>query len=246
MSKENYDALKEAIDALPQNEVKTPNMPVGEAVQEAENLYAWCQDDLQALTKAGLDKALVDDLPLRAGACRYAQSLWSREFQTQEEAQKEWSDRSDEAFDLRDELLHHFTFAFRNQPDLVNKVQTIREGGSNADMLQDLSDLHVLGLKHKEPLKAIGFDMSLLNTAAQTADELSVVLAKANGESGDDSEMKVQRDRAYTYMKKAMDEIRRTGQYVFWRNEDRVKGYVSQYHKRKRRSSVSDTDNVNI
>jgi hypothetical protein len=70
MSKENYDALKEAIDALPQNEVKTPNMPVGEAVQEAENLYAWCQDDLQALTKAGLDKALVDDLPKKTSAKR--------------------------------------------------------------------------------------------------------------------------------------------------------------------------------
>ena len=53
------------IAAISDQDVKLPNMPVGEAVQEAENLHAWCKDD-----KTTLDWALVDDLPLRAGACR--------------------------------------------------------------------------------------------------------------------------------------------------------------------------------
>jgi hypothetical protein len=72
MSKQNYEALKAAIDALPQNELKTPTMSIGKAVLNAENLYAWCREVLQALTTAGLDKALVNDLTLRAGVCRYA------------------------------------------------------------------------------------------------------------------------------------------------------------------------------
>jgi hypothetical protein len=70
MSKSNYDQKIAEIKAIPDENVKLPTLPVSEAVQEAENLVAWCQADKSILTKAGLDWALVDDLPLRAGACR--------------------------------------------------------------------------------------------------------------------------------------------------------------------------------
>jgi hypothetical protein len=232
MSKQDFSTKLKEISAISNEHVKLPNMPLGEAIQEAENLVAWCQDDKDALIKAGLNWALVDDLPLRAGACRHAQSIWTRESQTKEEAQKEWQQKSPAAYDLRDELLHHFTFAFRNETELVRQVQAIREGSSNADMLQDLSDLSVLGKENQDLLTAVGIDLKLLNRAAQAADELAVVLANANGESGDDAQAKDLRDRAYTYMKQAVDEIRQTGQYVFWRDEDRKKGYVSAYQKR--------------
>lgn len=233
MSKSNYDQKIAEIQTITDDMVKQPNLPVSEAVQEAENLMAWCQQDKAILIKAGLDWAQVDDLPLRAGACRYAQSIWARESQSKEEAQKEWRAKSPQAFNLRDELLHHFSFAFRNETDLMAKVQTIREGNSNADMLQDLSDLHVLGNQHTDKLNKIGMDMTLLATAASTSDDLSGVLARANGENGADAGAKVMRDKAYTYMKIAMDEIRNAGQYAFWRDENRIKGYVSGYFKRK-------------
>jgi len=100
-------------------------------------------------------------------------------------------------------------------------------------MLQDLSDLSVLGKENEGLLDAIGLDVKILNEAALQADDLSVVLANANGAAGDDADAKEIRDKAYTYMKMAMDEIRNTGQYVFWRDEDRKKGYVSAYFKRK-------------
>ncbi len=237
MSQKNYDAKLKEITAIRDEDVKTPNMPVGEAVQEAENLVAWCEEDKAKLTKAGLDWQLVEDLPLRAGACRYAQSIWARESQSREDAQKEWNAKSPDAFNLRDELVHHFLFAFRKQPELVSKVQIIREGGSNADMLQDLRDLSVLGKENLDLLKAISMDAKLLTEAAQTADTLSVLLASANGESGDDAKAKVMRDKAYSYMKVAVDDIRGTGQYVYWRDEDRKKGYVSLYKKRGRKKN---------
>lgn len=174
----------------------------------------------------------MEDLPLRAGACRYAQSIWAKESQSREEAEKEWKEKSPAAFDLRDRIVRHLTFAFRKEPELVSKVQIIREGGSNSDMLQDLSDESLLGKDNVELLKAIGFDLKLLDEAATLVDDLSVVLAKANGEAGDDAGAKDVRDKACT-MKMAVDEIRATGQYVFWRDEDRKKGYVSSYHKKR-------------
>lgn len=175
----------------------------------------------------------MEDLPLRAGACRYAQSIWAKESQSREEAEKEWKEKSPAAFDLRDRIVRHLTFAFRKEPELVSKVQIIREGGSNSDMLQDLSDESLLGKDNVELLKAIGFDLKLLDEAATLVDDLSVVLAKANGEAGDDAGVKDVRDKAYT-MKMAVDEIREVGQYVFYKDSDRKKGYISQYLKRVR------------
>ena len=128
MSKVDYDIKSKEIVNLRDEDVKQPNMPVGEAVQEAENLAVWCLDDQAELTKAGLDWSLVEDLPIRAGACRYAQSLWKRDSQTSEEAEKEWKTKSPAATDFRDVLLHDFTFAFRKDPELLAKVQLIREG----------------------------------------------------------------------------------------------------------------------
>jgi len=245
MSKANFNEKLPEITAIPQDSVKKPNMPVGEAVQEAENLAAWAKEDKAALSKVGLDWNLVVDLPIRAGACRYAQSIWARESQSKEEAQKEWDAKSPEGFALRDKLLHDYTFAFRKQPDLLKKVQTIRECGSYADMLQDLSDLSVLGKENKALLKAIGMDLRKLAQAALMADDLSVVLANANGEEGDEDNAKEMRDRAYTFMKMAMDEIRATGQYAFWRDADRRKGYVSNYHRRLNKRRKRDDSSRN-
>lgn len=239
MSKQNYDAKLEAITAISDEDVKSPDMPLSQSVQEAEDLSVWCEADEKALKKAGLDWALVEDLPFRAGACRYAQSLWAREGQSVEDAQKEWKEKSPEAYDLRNELLHHFTFAYRDDDGLISKVQAIRAGHTNADMLQDLSDLKVLGKDNPAPLKAKGVDLKLLDKAGQMADNMSAVLARANGESGDDGEYKDMRDRSYTHMKEAVDEIRATGQYVFWRDDDRKKGYVSAYKRRHRSKNNS-------
>lgn len=242
MSQQNFNAKIKKFTAIRDKDVKLPNMPVGEAVQEAENLAPWCLDDQAELTKAGLDWSLVEDLPIRAGACRYAQSLWKRDSQTTEEAEKEWKTKSPVATDFRDVLLHEFTFAFRKHSELLAKVQLIREGSSRADMLQDLSDLNVLGKANADLLKAIGFDMKQLAQAAEMSDELSAVLALANGEDGHDDNAKELRDKAYTYVKQAVDEIRSTGQYKFWRDEDRRKGYVSAYKKQGRKNNTPETE----
>ena len=54
MSKENYDALLEEIEAIPDAETKVPNMPVGKYVQEAADLEVWCKEDQPRLVEAGV------------------------------------------------------------------------------------------------------------------------------------------------------------------------------------------------
>jgi hypothetical protein len=222
-----------SIEAISNDVVITPDMPVATALQEAEDLEAWCISDKEALEKSGLDWKLVDDLPLRTGACRYIQSQWQKDFRSQEEAQREWAVQSVFAYNLRDETLHHFFHAYHKFDVLTGKVQRIAEGYGNADMLQDLSDLSALGKANPQPLQLINFDLAQLDTAATLSEDMAKLLAKANGMKMEDNQLKLLRDKAYTYMKEAVDEIRRHGQYVFWRNEDRKKGYVSKYNRKR-------------
>ncbi len=108
-------------------------------------------------------------------------------------------------------------------------MNQISEGDTNADMIQDLNDIAVLGKANEEKLSAIAFDLTRLDEAAQMSTDLAELLAIANGDKAVSSETKVIRDKAYTHLKELVDEIRAAGKYLFWRDKDRYKGYVSVY-----------------
>ena len=230
--------MQAALEAIPAGEVKEPSIPVDAFVQEAENLKQWATADAEALAVAGITSEMIQELGTRAGALREAQSLWFKDRHTRKQAEEDWIDQSPAAYDLRDELLHALSFAFRKDDNLLSRVSEIREGSGKDDMIQDLNDLSVLGKEHTDLLNAINLDLTKLDTAAQLADEMAELLALANGskETGNDS--KILRDRANTLLKKLVDEIRSAGKYVFWKQPERLAGYKSQYWKRKKRKAT--------
>ncbi len=227
----DYNELLPVLKAMKPADVLTPNIPIDVFVQEAENLYHWCLDDQQALTKVGLDWNLATTLPSRAGACREAQSLWNKERNTREEAEQAWKEQAPAAFDLRDQLLHDFRFAFRKSEGLLKRVDEIAQGDTNSDMVQDLNDLATLGKANTGLLTPISFDLTRLDLAADLSDRMGDLLGATNGERKEVSETMQIRDKAYTYLKLAVDEIRECGKFAFWRNPERFKGYVSNYNK---------------
>ena len=162
------------------------------------------------LEGAGFDWTLVTGLEQRLG--RY-QSIWRSLRFAKSEAQRKYSEKSPAAYDLRDTIVHHMLFAYRRTPDVLARVQSIAEGTGDADMLQDLSGLAVLGRTYPEPLAAINFDATLIDRAGATCEALSPLLAQAAGEAAEDSAAKLNRDRAYTYLKEAVDEIRAFDRY---------------------------------
>jgi len=236
-STSDYNSLLPEIQAISPEKVITPNIPLDVFVQEAENLYHWSKDDQQALMRIGLDWNLVLSLPYRAGACREAQSLWIKERNTRQQAEQDWKDQAPAAFDLRDQLIHTFRFAFRKFEGLLARVDEIAQGDTNSDMVQDLNDLSILGKANTDLLTVISFDMTLLDTAATVSDHMGDLLGATNGERKKDSETMLIRDKAFTYLKVAVDEIRECGKFVFWRNPDRLKGYNSDYWKQQKRST---------
>lgn len=239
---DDYNAKLGEILAIPDKDVTEPAMPVDVYLQESENLAKWSIMDLAPLAAVGITQVMINDLPVRAGALREAQSVWFKDRNSQLEAQREWGIQAPLAFDQRDELVHAFRYAFRNDAALIARVAEIAEGDSNADMIQDLNDLSVLGKNNVAPLQAIGFDLNKLNVAAETSNAMAELLAAANGDKSLQSETKMIRDKAFCYLKQRVDEIRAAGKYVFWKNEKRLKGYSSEFLRQKNREANSEEE----
>ncbi|WP_299466042.1 hypothetical protein [uncultured Microscilla sp.] len=233
MSQEHYELKLDTLQTIANAELAPPNRPVDTALQEAENLFVWAQADQAALEGIGFDWATWGaDLPLRTGALRYAQSLWVSERHTKDQAEMDWKNAAPAAYELRDDLLASFRYAFRKREDLLNRVREISEGSGNADMIQDLSDLSALGKANMAELDKIKFDPARLDFAATQADQLADMLALANGTTQDTNQAKLLRDAAFAHLKEAVDEIRTAGKYAFRKQKDRYQGYTSQYHKK--------------
>ena len=219
----------DTIKGIDNNEARQPGMPVGTFIKEGENLYAWCQADKHDLTNRGLEWQRVELLPSCLGALRLLQSKWYVERNTYEEALVSWNEKSPAAFDLHDTLLHDFRYAYRNDEEILGQLTAIAHNRSYADVIRDLNELAILGKENPAPLVAINFDTDLLGVAVSTADMLNELLFLINGDRGEQSEIRLLRDKAYTLSKSIMDEIRACGQYAFRLTPDRVKGYVNTY-----------------
>ena len=224
----DFDSWKERIEALPLLETKLPNRPIDSVTADAETLAQEALQDKDALLAAGLSEIIITELPSLAGATRYCQANWMSEYRAQQEAQKEWLDKSPEAYNLRDTILHHFSFAFRNYPNLKTKVSRVREGNAHSDMIQDLIDLAILGEKNPEPLAEINYDVNLNALARTSSHSMSELLALSNGSKDEQNASKILRDKAYTLLAESMSTIREYGRYAFWQDEDRRKKYFAK------------------
>ncbi len=224
---DDFVLWKEQIEAVQGNELKLPNQPVDDFAASIETLAINANEDREALAAGGLDVSLIDELTPLSGALRYCQAVWMGEYRALQEAQKEWQEKSPAAYDMRNDLLHHFSFAYRKDDNIRKKVARIREGGSHADMVQDLIELAVLGEKYPEQLVAINFDVATLAEARTTSQAMSELLAASNGAAGESSANKLLRDKAYTLLHGKAATIREFGQYVFWKDEDKRKNYIA-------------------
>lgn len=225
---EDFELWKDTIESLPMDEVKLPNQQIDDFVAQVETLAVEAAKDRETLAGAGLDATLIDELTPLSGALRYCQARWMSEYRARAEAKQLWKEQSPEAYVLRDNLLHHFSFAYRNHDDISRKVARIREGSSNADMVQDLIELAILGEKYPEPLAAVHFDVNLLQQARTVSHTMSEMLAAANGADGEGSENKLIRDKAFTLLLEKDSTIREYGRYVFWKDEDQRSRYYKQ------------------
>jgi hypothetical protein len=224
----------------------TPRVPVAIFVQEADDLYLWCQDDQKELTHVGLDWSQVELMPESARLCRKFQSQWLKKSKSTSELKKEWARFSSEAINLHSEILHDFGFAFRKDPQLMVKLKEFSSGNSSSKLIQSLNDMAVLGEGQRSLLDVIHFEYSKMERAKELVPLLSELVAKMEREEKQKDETKEMRDKSYAFLKAIVDELKETAKYCLRKNPERLTGYLSDYWGKKntqrRAPNSSDTN----
>ncbi len=232
---EAYLTAKQKALAIMASKVITPTVPIDITLVEAENLSNYAINDQDQLVAKGLNPEVINDLVPRINLLKDAQSEWMISFNGKVITLEQWTEASEKAYQLQREFAHVFRFAYRKDHKLMVQVNRISDGNGHADMIQDLSDYAALGKANPEPLQAVNYDMSKLDLADELSVSTRTLLGKVNGirtETGKPE--KEFRDRAYTYLKQAVDEVRDFGKFVFWEDEGKLKHYSSEYLRKIR------------
>jgi len=244
---QNLLDLLARIKAIPKEQIKSCGMPIGIYVEEADGLHNRATHDLPKLMTVGMPTKLLEKLLPYTKALRTAQSNWEEMTSDRKQVKKVWKAEAPAFFQFRRDLIDHMEFAYRNDVDVLKKLDAIKEDESNANAIQDMANLAVLGKAHPEPLKAIKFDLTLLDVAATDADRMAGVLGAVNGQMYADDDSKMIRDKAFTLLKGVVDEIRNYGRFVFRNEPEHLRSYSSKYCRDKynsyRRKQAVQTQN---
>jgi hypothetical protein len=212
-------------------------MPVHIYLQEAENLHRWMQPDLPRFVTAGIAEEILGGMQPRTGALREAQSAWKARRHTKEQAQEEYEALSVAAFAFLEDTIHHVRFAFRRHPGLLARTPNAAELVSDTQRFQAMNDVAVLGREHPALLEATGFDLAGLDQMAALSNGVADALAAAEEARRLGNGAKTLRDRAFTLLKGAVDEIREAARFLFRKDPERLAGYRSEYWRRMSRAA---------
>lgn len=231
MSIEDLNRLKDELLTMKPKDVYRPTVPVEDLVKEAHKLYYWSSDDKVKLINVGLTEEVIESLLPLSRALRAAESIWISVKNDFADIHSQCKKELKKAHELYSQLLHAFRYAYRDNDKVQTKLKNISTGYSHADLIQNLSNLAQIGHAHPEELIAINFNIALLNTAIEMSDNLGNLLGQSEADDNYHEAMDL-RNRAYTKLMDTMKAIRAAGQYVFWRSNERVKGYASEYHRK--------------
>lgn len=248
--KDHYSEKLSIISSIPDERISQPlNMPVNIYIQEAENLYNWCQPDREKLAANGLDWSIVEDMPARIDTLREAQARWEASDTKDIEVEKKWDEKAPAAHDFRKELARSLKFRFSDNHTMVTRLNRMSEGESNSAMIQSLRGLSVVGKEHIEYLESVNFDITLLDKAAEMSQEMASLLGAVNSRRAFCSDTLKIRNQAYTYLREAVSALKKHAGFLFWRDPVRMKGYTSNYYrkqylKRKNEKVNEETEQV--
>ena len=239
MDSEFYNKkIKEIDEKYDSKDIKTSvGLPVAILIQEAENLYHWCQEDKDKLISAGLDWDLAEDIPARVDILQEIEAKWFIIKRTKNTIKKDFQKAMAEVRELHAELLRDFRFAFHNKDGLLKDLSRLSGYKPHKEILLELRILAEIGKKNISLLEAINYDTSLLEAAEKLCDDTSDKMSQYHIDMQKEV-FKALHKKACLYLKDAVAVVRRCGQYVFHGNKERLVGYRSEYrylHKGKRK-----------
>ncbi len=228
-AQEFYEKNLPIIQSINDNDIVGLSMPQEQAATESEQLLLVATNHKDLLTARGLNPVFIDTLEERAGTFAYAAVNFDINTKKVSVFKELWNEKSDIAYNLRRKIINEFDFAFRKNNEAIENLKEVKKGRGDKDMVLDLLAVYALGKKFPSELEAISFDLTLLEQAKTLHEEVSEAYAEAMIYDDAINEARVIRDKAYTWLKEAMDEIREYGKFVFQDDPEKQKNYFSEY-----------------
>lgn len=236
---EDFNTLAKEIRSINKYNLRQIDMPIEEAIKEGEIMAAALEEDRQKFEDVGFEGSETDRFIMAVGALRYAQANYTSSLGEVRESAQLWYEGEDKGTRLKKDILAAENYALKNVPKAMKAIRRIRKGSSDADLIMDLASLAEVGKKYLDEMRAINFDIDLLNNAESTADELGRLHAKAFVDK-DSIVPKLERDQAFTFMRHCMSEVLCAAEYVFRNDRERLAFFHSRYRSTRRNHSKSN------
>lgn len=227
-----YNELLPAISSVSDELTTTNSMPIDEAAAEAQRVGALVKQYEAILRNTGINTIYLDTLVKRIDAFVWSAAVVQSLVETETTADKEWNTRKSEGVEIRRVLIRTFQYAFRNNPELLESVQLIIDGKGNRDLLLDILSCSKLGKSNIDLLNKINADVTLLDKAATLYTELSDIFARMTIDPATHKKAVSIYNKAWTYLKEALDEIYVAGRYAFDESDERHGLFYSDYYIR--------------
>ncbi len=227
-----YDRLINLILNQPDDKVKIPNVAVEDKVMDAHKFVKVSIKDKDLLVNSGLNPIYIDSLEDRAGAYSVAHGNYMVQKNLTSNINDQYAELEKEAHTLKRKIIHSFNFALADNSNAQETIKEITHGRSKNDLVYDFVPMKIVSETYTEDLTRIGFDFTLIERAEELHLEMQDLLSQIKSSPKDISEVKIIKNKAYTYLDEALTQIKKHGQYVFWEDEERLALYKSNYYKR--------------
>ncbi len=232
------------IKVLPPAAARPLDIPIRPFFQIASQIIEAGKREIIELKKYNYDESKFARMELLIAVLRELSGSFTDVQFDQPESRNQFIILRDEAELLRFEMLSALELLGRDDPLLLTKIGRIREGSSHSDMIQDLTDAKVVCEGQMEKLKNINFDISILDRVPELSSQISSLLAKATLDKSLSSELRLERDKAYTLLRDLLQELVSTARYAFRHNPARGSKFTLSYSPIKRKEKTEEEETV--
>ncbi len=226
------------IMAIEDEAVRSLDMHEEDAINEAHTLYEAVQRDDAALRAKGCPAEFIDSLLSRINLFAYIVNYILLKLHDDETIQEQWIREKRRGYTLRREIFRAFEVAYRNNKGRLEQLEKIRTGRGDTNMIIDLLSLDEMGKNYPDQLIAVNYDMTILQDGKDLSAHLSSLLGRCNIAPDEKKELREVRNRAYTWLHEAMEEIRVFGLWIHADDEEKRQNYISAFHSERAKNAA--------
>ncbi|MGM0444245.1 MAG: hypothetical protein ACQEQV_08670 [Fibrobacterota bacterium] len=215
---ESFAALADTYAAITKEDCIQIQAGADDVVADAWDQIAVARQDLDALTAEGMPEHLIEDLCTAAEGFSWVAGRAAAAAEEDSTLRDEWQRKKKEGYDLRRRLLRYGDFGCRlnDLTTLAARLDEVRRGAGDADMILDLLSLHQLFTQHPEMTAGlIQFDTAWVQEALALHNHLKELRAAAKNPQEHRDELALQLKQAYTHYHRTVYELRAWGEFVF-------------------------------